>query len=159
MSQADNELPLDGIHPLIYEGDNKLKAYELTVKGGEPVGDFLDDRKRVSEVEHDGIFAVLKMLDVDRTFRNGQKFKKLEDYNGKALLELKKNQVRVGCFWAEGHRDTLLLAYGCIKKGDDWKKGDLQQFRNRYDAYTELPSTIAIKDGVKSEENKSKKKR
>jgi hypothetical protein len=135
VTSAEDYPPLNGIHPCAYVGSN-VRVYYLSREGTLQVADFLNSND-VTQSEYDRIFSTFALMDTNPgTFRDYRKFKKLLDYRGKPLMEVKKERIRIGC-WFAGAGYQLLLGYACFKDGE-WEEGDLKQLRHSFDYYVSI---------------------
>lgn len=119
-------------HPVLFKGDT-ITVRNVTLDSTSQVAGYIS---ALGSQDKAKVTAVLKLIDNKKgTLSNREKFKKLESYKDANFFEVKSNQIRIGCVWERNY--NLMLLFGCTKKKDDWKQGDLRQLRNIYDKYSE----------------------
>lgn len=121
-------------HHLFHKGAN-VTFYAVVIDNDSPFRTFFEST--LDEAQRQKLLALFNMFDQEKGhLSNREKFKKLEDYRGKALWEFKSHQVRVAAFWERDY--AIYLAHGFVKKQDKWPRGELQQLQNIYDRYLAL---------------------
>lgn len=130
-------------HPVLFEG-NLITVRQVSLEEKIEDNQNIEYWASLKDGEKRKVSTIFALMDSNNgTLFNREKYKKLEDYHGVTIQEIKSGQARIGCIWEEGY--NLMLLFGCNKKKDTWKAGDLKQLRNIYDKYAEKRSDFLSK--------------
>ena len=102
---------------IVVRGNQRTIEYAICADGSMPAKEFVEGLDESEQRKLDTLFR--RMAETGKIF-NKTRFKQVKD----RIYEFKRYQTRVGCFQI-GTR--WVLTHGFIKKGDRWKKSDIER--------------------------------